>query len=316
MSAAAVLCGQLACQRDSLLRTLRTTVLSCVAKKKHFQLELADSVLFPEGGGQPCDSGTVAPADDAGAPSNVLSVANVGGRCVHTVDRALPEGAEVEVTVDWPRRQEHTQQHSAQHLITAKAISLFGHQTDSWSLGEHTSFLDLATESVSAEEIEALEVEVNLAISQGHAVTPRWIEREDPEMATIRCRGLPDTVTGPVRVVEFGGGIDGACRASCVLGALADGAHPQSTCAAARTSRAPPSSSASSCCGSSASKSAAASILLQAAAPLRCSGNCTRSSYGCRRPSASARTPSRPRWRGCRRRPRRRTAVRPACWRS
>ena len=110
---AAVLCGQLACQRDSLLRTLRTTVLSCVAKKKHFQLELADSVLFPEGGGQPCDSGTVAPADGAGAPSNVLSVANVGGRCVHTVDRALPEGVEVEVTVDWPRRQEHTQQHSA-----------------------------------------------------------------------------------------------------------------------------------------------------------------------------------------------------------
>ena len=34
-------------------------------------------------------------------------------------------------------------------------------------------------------------------------MTPRWISPSDPEMKTIRCRGLPDDVTGDVRVLEM-----------------------------------------------------------------------------------------------------------------
>ena len=76
----AVRCGELSCQRDSYLCALTTTVLSCEPRqavaaapaakgkkkggekppdKKLWDVVLGDSVLFPEGGGQPSDSGAV-----------------------------------------------------------------------------------------------------------------------------------------------------------------------------------------------------------------------------------------------------------------
>jgi len=50
-----------------------------------------------------------------------------------------------------------------------------------------------------------LENRVNSAITTGHEVSPRWISKDSQEMAQIRCRGLPDNVTGPVRVLEIKG---------------------------------------------------------------------------------------------------------------
>ena len=71
-------CGELHCQKESYAKSLRTVVLSCApmveavapakGKKKNdasppaqkkWAVVLADTVLFPEGGGQPTDSGTV-----------------------------------------------------------------------------------------------------------------------------------------------------------------------------------------------------------------------------------------------------------------
>ncbi len=52
-----------ACQRNSYTRTLETQVKWCTEnvdkKKGGFLVELADTILFPEGGGQPSDFGEV-----------------------------------------------------------------------------------------------------------------------------------------------------------------------------------------------------------------------------------------------------------------
>ncbi len=56
--AAAVECGSLLCQRDSFARSLSAVVVSCGAtagaERAHgsYALQLSDTVLFPEGGGQ------------------------------------------------------------------------------------------------------------------------------------------------------------------------------------------------------------------------------------------------------------------------
>ncbi|CAI5728626.1 unnamed protein product [Peronospora destructor] len=120
--------GALACQRNSSLRSLRTAVHAChelvapVTKKtkaqRFYELELYDTVLFPEGGGQPWDTGNI----------NGVLVDQVyvkDGRCLHRVpvkdEEPAPfvEGQEVAVNVDWARRFDHMQQHSAQHLFSA-----------------------------------------------------------------------------------------------------------------------------------------------------------------------------------------------------
>jgi len=65
--------------------------------------------------------------------------------------------------------------------------------------------LDLGTEELRPEELQRLEQRTNEAIWEGHPVTPRWIAQDSEEVEKIRCRGLPEGVVGPLRVLEFEG---------------------------------------------------------------------------------------------------------------
>jgi alanyl-tRNA synthetase len=94
----------------------------------------------------------------------VISVENVGGKVVHTTTSPVEVGAAVTVKVNWARRWDLMQQHSAQHLVTATAIKLFGYQTDAWNLGDELSFLDLEAAAVTAEQLCELETAVNTSI--------------------------------------------------------------------------------------------------------------------------------------------------------
>lgn len=127
-----------ACQRDSMLKTLTTTVTACEQKPKAapapkkkkkkkgaaapaapdlWLIQLEDTVLFPEGGGQPSDTGTITvtgAAPDA-RPAVVSYVCRTPeGLVLHEASAPLTIGASVTMTVDWERRFDHMQQHSSQ----------------------------------------------------------------------------------------------------------------------------------------------------------------------------------------------------------
>ena len=96
---------------------------------------LAETVLYPEGGGQPSDHGTL-----AGQPVTGLSVDDEG-KVAHRVEK--PVSGTVEVILDWARRYDHMQQHTAQHLITAVACDLFSWNTTAFHLGEERSDIEV-----------------------------------------------------------------------------------------------------------------------------------------------------------------------------
>ena len=54
-----------------------------------------------------------------------------GTDAIHFLPCPIDPGIEVLVKVDWDRRWDHMQQHSAQHLITALADKTFGIPTTS-----------------------------------------------------------------------------------------------------------------------------------------------------------------------------------------
>ncbi|XP_075206076.1 alanyl-tRNA editing protein Aarsd1-B-like isoform X3 [Anomaloglossus baeobatrachus] len=163
-----------------------------------YNVILKDTVLFPEGGGQPDDRGFIGEVP-------VLRVTRQGPEAVHFVLSALEPGSEVLVKVDWSRRFDHMQQHSGQHLITAIADSLYGFKTTSWELGRQRSSIELDTPTMTNQQVEAVEQLVNQKIRQRVPVVVRVITDEDAEFNQVRSRGLPDDHAGPVRIIDIEG---------------------------------------------------------------------------------------------------------------
>ncbi|MFH2000821.1 MAG: alanyl-tRNA editing protein [Planctomycetota bacterium] len=182
---------------DAYARSTRAQVLRCTQGEGGYHVVLSRSLLYPEGGGQPPDRGWIngqevrelIPGDD--------------GSLSHVID--APVQGEGEVRLDWERRFDHMQQHTAQHMITAVASDLFGICTTAFHLGKERSDIELDTPGLPADQKEGIERKVNALIAEGRPVASRFVDASALESEKIRSRGLPKDFTGPVRLVEIQG---------------------------------------------------------------------------------------------------------------
>ena len=94
------------------------TVLEII-ESDHLAVVLDQTIMYPQGGGQPCDIGTITAP---GAQFMVSEVRNIDGVVYHygayeVAGCSLAVGDVVRVRVDRERRQLHSQIHSAGHVI-------------------------------------------------------------------------------------------------------------------------------------------------------------------------------------------------------
>ena len=190
-----------------------------------YALALSDSVFFPEGGGQPADRGVLAINDIS---LSVVDVQNINTICVltcqalkniphDTIMQALASvDPVVKQNINWNRRFDLMTQHSGQHLISAVAFDKFEMPTHSFALGQDslTSYIDFTVSAdvaleQHAENMKRVETLVNECIRENLPMTPTWLYPNDPNFAAkVRSRLLPAGLTGKIRLVEIGGGVD------------------------------------------------------------------------------------------------------------
>ena len=166
-----------------------------------------DTILFPEGGGQPADRGRLGEAV-------ILDVQRVDGAIRHYLEAPLEprlEPAPKTLELDWERRYDHMQQHTAQHLLTAVAADRFSWQTTSFHLQHETCDIELNTGSVTPAEFLRLEAAVNAEVRAARPIRTRRVEPEEVPELGVRSRGLPAGHRGSVRLVE----IEGIDRNTC-----------------------------------------------------------------------------------------------------
>jgi alanyl-tRNA synthetase len=184
-------------ERDPLLRRLETEVVAAGEDQRHPFVVLADTVFYPDGGGQPADRGTVGGVA-------VLDVRQVGGDIRHVLAGPAPSGR-VTLELDWARRFDHMQQHTGQHLLTAVTEQRFGWHTTAFHLGERVSDIELDTPSVRPEELTVLEEAVAAEVRAARSVTSRRVSPEEYAQLPVRTRGLPEGHSGSIRLVEIEG---------------------------------------------------------------------------------------------------------------
>jgi alanyl-tRNA synthetase len=175
--------------------------------KSLWQIALDRSAFYPTSGGQPHDTGVLTATSSGGAllEAPILAVEEDDqGEVWHTTPKPLLAGTLVRGYVDWSRRRDHMQQHSGQHLLSAVVYRQLGAATLSFHLGEMTSTIDLARESISPEELERVEDSVNEIIAENRPVTMRTIPRIEAEMllAAGTLHKLPER-EGDIRLIEI-----------------------------------------------------------------------------------------------------------------
>ena len=114
----------------------------------------------------------------------------------------MKEGEEVEVEVDWNRRLDHAQHHTAQHLLTAVVEKITSLPTESWSLSYPTCNILLNRKEISAEDCQKIEDQCNELIQQNVAVKCLTFPTR-ADVPPARSRGIPEDVTGPIRMIEI-----------------------------------------------------------------------------------------------------------------
>jgi len=129
-------------------------------------LILDRTAFYPTSGGQPNDLGKI---EDA----NVLDVRDEGDEILHLVDRR-PASPDVNGCINWPRRFDHMQQHTGQHLLSAMFQERFGLPTVSFHLGAEICTIDLRGIEPSDAFLEGAERAANQVIFEDRAVNVRY----------------------------------------------------------------------------------------------------------------------------------------------
>ena len=162
------------------------------------RIYLDRTAFYPSSGGQPNDFGTLAGA-------GVLDVVDEGDRIAHVLAEPV-NGSMIEACIDWPRRYDHMQQHTGQHMLSAGLVELFGYQTVSFHMGEDVSTIEVAATDLSEAQIDAAE-----------ALTNQWVREARPVTISFRDAGTdpvlrkPSERSGLLRIIEIEGLDGSAC---------------------------------------------------------------------------------------------------------
>ena len=176
-------------------------------EKGHY-IVLEETIFYPEGGGQPADTGSIGDA----AVSDVLTVQ---GEIRHYVNQPLDTGI-YPAQLDWHRRFDHMQQHAGQHVLSAVFADNFSLHTTSFHLGTERVSIDLDAAVIPKEVLVAAEAEANGIICRHIPIETQWVSDEQAKSMPLR---KPPAVEGEIRLVKIEGVDINACG----------GTHPQNT---------------------------------------------------------------------------------------
>ena len=198
---------------DSHLFEFEATVLAAREEKRGWEIVLDRTAFFPEGGGQPADTGMIGPA-------RVLDVHEREGEIRHLCDRELAPGTYA-CAVDRAKRLRRMQNHSGEHVFSGLTHQKYGAENVGFHMAADCMTIDFDKE-LSFEQLSEIEYEANLAVRANIPVRTFYPSPEELKVLEYRSK---KELAGAVRIVEIAGIDRCACcaphvRATGEIGAI------------------------------------------------------------------------------------------------
>ena len=193
---------------DSYLKEFEATVKS--VKDGKFVV-LDKTAFYPQGGGQPWDTGKMVRESD-GKEFRVVYVGKFGGEISHEVELpdegvTLKSGDKVRCTINWDRRFRLMRMHTAAHILFGVIRKETGAKITGNQLGIDKSRIDFDIEKFDSEKMKDYIEKSNRIVDSGLDVRIYFMPAEEafkkPELFSLRDV-LPPSVK-ELRLVEISG---------------------------------------------------------------------------------------------------------------
>ncbi len=181
------------------LSTFTARIVGRPTQNGQSSIVLDRTAFYPAGGGQPCDLGLI----DSVHVIAVTSQAD--GTILHQLEGAGDFLLDQEVVgqIDVARRQELTQQHTGQHILSQAFFQLFGAETRGFRINSTTSEIDLtldfSPESLSRAIRQAEDLS-NRIVFENRKIRSRLVSPEEASQLPLRKESF---ITDCIRVVEI-----------------------------------------------------------------------------------------------------------------
>ena len=177
---------------NQYIKEFTASVVSCTEGKRGFEVILDKTAFFPEGGGQPGDTGFIGDAE-------VIDTIEHGEDVAHICTKAV--GGEVECRLDFEKRFTNMQQHTGEHIFSGVLHSVCGYDNVGFHMGESCITVDF-NGVVTADELARIEKLANEAIYKNIPVETICPSDEELEKYSYRSK---KEISGQVRLTKIDG---------------------------------------------------------------------------------------------------------------
>lgn len=181
-------------ESDAYLGEFTAVVEKCVSEAGIFRVILNQTAFYPEGGGQPADTGSLGEA-------RVLDVQETDGTIWHTVTQPLEPGKEVVGKIDFERRFSNMQNHTGEHIVSGIIARNYGFHNVGFHMGSESVTVDFDG-VLTADQLFEIEMEANDAVLRNAPVRILYPAQEELEQLEYRSK---KDIEGQIRLVEVEG---------------------------------------------------------------------------------------------------------------
>lgn len=177
---------------DQYIKEFTAAVISCDESKRGYEVILDKTAFFPEGGGQPGDTGYI-------GESEVIDTVERGEDVVHICREKV--SGEVECKLDFEKRFANMQQHTGEHIFSGVLHAMCGLDNVGFHMGESSITVDF-NGIVTAEQLEKIEKLSNEAVYANIPVKSIYPSKEELENYDYRSK---KEIEGQVRLTSVEG---------------------------------------------------------------------------------------------------------------
>ena len=181
---------------DVYQKTFEATVTDCWERKNGYEIILDRTAFYPEGGGQPGDTGYLQIGDQK---VEITDTHEKDGEILHFCGQPLEVGSKVTGTIDWNRRFGLMQNHSGEHIVSGLVHSKFGYDNVGFHMGKDTVTIDFNGE-FTVEDMWEFEKAANERVWANEKVDITSYTEEEAKSVEYRSK---KELHGMVRVVTF-----------------------------------------------------------------------------------------------------------------